>query len=433
MSENGANYWDPRRRQSRRQVIRRGALGAVGLWLVACGAPAAPTARGGPAAPPARLGGTIRTGTTANERNLDPQQLNGGDGSHGSSNCYNQLLTFKWGPDVKVPAYIVIGDLAQSWTQADDLTYTFKLRPDVKWHNIAPVNGRELVADDVVYSCQRIRELKSFSPLLAGITKMDAVDKSTLKLTLEKPNADLLANLASYYLKIVAGEAVAVNGSLDNGPTIGTGPWIQDEFVPQGKFTAKRNPDYFIKDLPYADRFESIRTAGDITLIVNGFRSGNLDVAGSGLTTDHYDELSKAITKLKVTWMGLDRAADELGLNANFAPFKNKKVRQAIRKAIDWDAQVALNKGRAIITSGVALPAPEWDLPQDELKKARTRDVAGAKALLKEAGFENGFDLKFVVPNYLAGAARAGRVVPRSRPAGDPGIIHATTERRHHR
>src|SRR5439155_1888846 len=120
----------------------------------ATGAPGAPTApaSGAPASPAAvtpKRGGTIRTGTTAVERNLDPEQLNGGHGSHGSSNCYNQLLTFKWGPDVKVPAYIVTSDLAESWTQTDDLTYVFKLRQGVKWHNLKPVNGRELVADDI--------------------------------------------------------------------------------------------------------------------------------------------------------------------------------------------------------------------------------------------------------------------------------------------
>src|SRR5262249_33736521 len=155
------------------------------------------------------------------------------------------------------------------------------------------VNGRELVADDVIYSYERTRELKVNAALLAGITKMEAPDKYTLKLTLDKPNADLLTSLADYTQKIVAKEAVAVNGNLDNGPTIGTGPWIFESFVPMQVFKAKRNPDYFLKGLPYADALEANRFA-DVSVIVNGFRSGNLNCVGNGLTADVGNDLIKA-------------------------------------------------------------------------------------------------------------------------------------------
>src|SRR5262249_15553281 len=141
--------------------------------------------------------------------------------------CYSQLLTYKWGPDIKSPSYIPTGDLAESWTQADDTTYLFKLRSGVKWHNIAPVNGRELIAEDIIYSYERVRELKSQAGFLAGITKMEAVDKLTLKLTLDKPNPDVLDNLAQNKLSIVARERVEqTGGKLDESPLIGSGPFI---------------------------------------------------------------------------------------------------------------------------------------------------------------------------------------------------------------
>src|SRR5207249_145673 len=126
--------------------VGAGTLGAVSIGIAGCTgsgtspAAAVPTATsagapaGGAAPQPAatasgptpKYGGTFKTGTTTIERNLDPHVSNGGGGSHGASNCYNQLITKKWGPDVKpVPAHIPAPDLAESWTQPDDLTYLF--------------------------------------------------------------------------------------------------------------------------------------------------------------------------------------------------------------------------------------------------------------------------------------------------------------------
>jgi peptide/nickel transport system substrate-binding protein len=418
-----SDYWTShvaRARVSRRRVLRggAGAVGVVSLGLAGCtsttvaptaapaatqaagaaGATAAPAATGTPARAP-KYGGTVRTSTSSLERNLDPQALNGGHGSHGSAACYNQLVAFRFGPDVKAPSYLVGPDLAESWTQPDETTYIFKLRGGVKWHNIAPVNGRELVAEDITYSYDRIRQLGAYTSLLAGITRQEAVDRSTVRLTLDKPNPDLLPNLASYYLKIVAREAVAVNGNLDNGPTIGTGPWIEEVFEPGQRYAGKRNPDYFIKGTPYTDRFESLRFATDPTLNINGFRAGTLDIIGG--TPDIADEAAKANPNIKQMYVPLDRSADELGLNTKFEPFRNKRVRQAVRKAIDWDAFPGLVKGKASISSGLSLPSLEWDLPQDELKRSRTRDLAGARQLLREAGLESGFEIKIVAPTYL--------------------------------
>src|SRR5947209_1830532 len=136
MDDRGAGYRSAGRRLSRRRVLGAGALGVIGLGVGACtsttetptpapgatsAAPAgSPTPRAGGAPPPAasrptpKYGGTIKTGTTSAERSLDPHVSNGGAGSHGSMNCYNQLLCYKWGPDVKPPSYVVIGDLAES-------------------------------------------------------------------------------------------------------------------------------------------------------------------------------------------------------------------------------------------------------------------------------------------------------------------------------
>jgi peptide/nickel transport system substrate-binding protein len=238
-NESGSLYWQ-RRRISRRRLLGGAAVGVVGFGLAGCAGPAATAPTAAPAGVPAgaapaataqptvaaaKRGGTLKLSFSTTARNLDPHGPGGLSwGSNGPYICYSQLLTYKWGPEIKAPSYIPTGDLAESWDQPDETTYVFKLRPGVKWHNLPPVNGRELVAEDVVYSYQRIRDLKVYAGFLAGIIKSDAVDKATLKLTLDKPNADLLNSLAQQSLVIVAKErAEQTGGSLEELPVIGSG------------------------------------------------------------------------------------------------------------------------------------------------------------------------------------------------------------------
>jgi ABC-type transport system substrate-binding protein len=404
------------RRVSRRNVLRGGAVGVVGLGLAGCGTnpapPAAPTATSVGAAAPAaapspaaaapKYGGTLKTNATFAERNMDPHVANGAI-AIGNVLCYSQLLTYKWGKDIPPLQYTPGPDLAESWTQPDETTYVFKLRPGVKFHNIAPVNGRELVADDVVFSFQRIRDLKSFASQLAGVTKFEAPDPSTVKLTLDKPNADLLINLCFWNLKVVAKEAVAVTGNLEQPPVIGTGPWLFDKWVPNQLVALKRNPDYFLKGRPYADAFESYRTT-DPSALVESFRGGAINVLGSGLTAEPGQTILKSLPKTQAIWIPQDRSQTEMGLKVTVEPFGDIRVRQAINKAIDRKAIIeTIFLGRAAYSSGVPMPGPDWNLPQAELGRLMARDVEGAKKLMKDAGKESGFDLEVIVPTYLAG------------------------------
>jgi ABC-type transport system substrate-binding protein len=73
---------------------------------------------------------------------------------------HNRLLKHKAGPSVSPGTFALEGDLAESWTQSDEITYVFRLRKGVRWHNKPPVNGRELTAEDVVYSAERFRTVK---------------------------------------------------------------------------------------------------------------------------------------------------------------------------------------------------------------------------------------------------------------------------------
>jgi ABC-type transport system substrate-binding protein len=415
-------------RVGRRRLLRGGAVGALGVtaWGMAGCSPAAPapaptpvTAAGAPPAPTApptagapspvatrvtaKYGGKFTSMATATSRDLDPHKGGLTGAALSGAMCYSQLLMFKWGADAPPPSYVPIGDLAESWTQPDDVTYVFKLRPGVKWHNVPPVNGRELVADDIVYSYQRLRDLKVSASLLTGLAKMETPDRTTLKLTLDKPNPDFLLGLADFRAKVVARELVERNGDLTGPPVIGSGPWLYEDYVAGQRFAARRNPDYYLKGRPYADSIETF-VAADGSALTNALRTKAANVIGSGLATQAANDLLKSIPGLQAQWIMLDANPDELGVRVTEEPFSDLRVRQAIDKAIDRKAAIdGIFGGRAVLSAGIVLPSLDWALPAAELQRLRARDVEGAKRLIKEAGKEAGFDVECVVPTYRSG------------------------------
>ena len=112
---------------------------------------------------------------------------------------HSRLLKYKAGPSVAPGVFPIEGDIAESWTQPNETTYVFKLRPGVRWHAKPPVNGRELTADDVVYSVERFRTIKGNANayMLSSLDKVEALDKYTVRFTLKEPFVwflDMIAN-----------------------------------------------------------------------------------------------------------------------------------------------------------------------------------------------------------------------------------------------
>jgi peptide/nickel transport system substrate-binding protein len=168
------------------------------------------------AAPRAARGQTPKRGGTLSLRLWDPPHwdphLTVSYKTHiAHSFTHNRLVKHRAGPGVQPGTFPIEGDLAESWTQPNENTYVFKLRRGVRWHNKAPVNGRELTADDVVYTLERFRTVKGNANayMLAALDRVEAPDKYTVKFTLKEPYAwflDILAN--PHAVCIVARECV---------------------------------------------------------------------------------------------------------------------------------------------------------------------------------------------------------------------------------
>jgi peptide/nickel transport system substrate-binding protein len=412
------------RRFSRRRALAGGATGVVSLAgmaaLGACASPSAPAANnappasaptsgpaaGAPAATPtaaAKYGGTFSFAVGSSDQpHLDPHQTNSFQYHvRGAGVAYSQLLRYKSGPGVQFPIFAPEPDLAQSYEQPDDLTYTFKLRQGVKFQNKSPVNGRELVADDVVKSYQRQVAEKINAGLFEGMDKVEAVDKYTVRVKMARPNADFIWGVTSTSSKIIPPEILEGRPDLKEGPVIGSGPFIFDKWDKGSLVSLVRNPDYYEKGLPYVDRLQLFRIPDPATLL-SSIRGKQLDVGSVGLSSADIDGLVKANPQMQVIKQpGFFRF--EVQLRSDRPPFDDLRVRQAISKAIDRTEIVnTVLGGGADIGTGLNVPSADWLLPDAEVKKLLTYDPDGARALLKQAGKEN-LTVECVVGDYLSG------------------------------
>ncbi len=130
--------------------------------------------------------------------------------------------------------------------QPDGLTYTFKLKPNIKWQNANPVNGRALTAEDVVYAFDRLRtpDPKFTNAFIFGVVdKISAPDATTVTITLKSKFAPFLDNVAHQNALIVPREIIEAEGDARK-TAVGSGPFILKTAQTGSKYTLVRNPDY---------------------------------------------------------------------------------------------------------------------------------------------------------------------------------------------
>ena len=170
---------------------------------------------------------------------------------------YSQLVRFPNGPEQKSPTdFSILPDLAEKWTVSKDgKVYTFTLRKGVRFHPKPPVNGREVVADDVKYSLERFMAKSGFATRFEPVSSIDVIDRHTVRITLKEPYAPFLNHLAnSSFCAILPREAEEKFKDFNHpDAVIGTGPFILKSYDKGVRMVFERNPDYFMKGLPYLD------------------------------------------------------------------------------------------------------------------------------------------------------------------------------------
>ena len=290
----------------------------------------------------------------------------------------------------------VIPQLALSSDTAEDgKTVTIKLRPNVKFHD-----GEKLDAEAAKFSLERHLTMQgSFrKPELAAIDTVEVVDPLTIRLNLKTPFSPLIAQLTDRAGMMVPPKAAKEAGDRFGLKPVCAGPYKFVERVQQDRIVVEKFADYWNKDNIHIDKITYLPIV-DSTVRLANLRSGGLDLLERLNATDiaavKSDPKLKLSTALELGYLGItlnvangEKSKGPLGQSA--------RVRQALELAIDRDA---INQ---VVFNGEFVPGNQWVNPEHAYYQKSLpvpkRDLAKAKALLKEAGVTGPLTVDFMVP-----------------------------------
>ncbi len=192
--------------------------------------------------------------------------------------CYtsNKLTRAQLGANADPFRVNIEADLAESWEVSDDgQKHTFNLRQGVKFHNKAPVDGREFVAKDVVDTVAMYSE-GSQADVFSMVESVETPDDYTVVFNLDQPLTDFPVNIAAW--SFIYPSELVEDTELRQEVSIGTGPFMQDRWIRGERSSFSANPDYFEEGLPYLDGVEALV-------------QDDLAAQRSGFTTDNYFHL----------------------------------------------------------------------------------------------------------------------------------------------
>ncbi len=289
--------------------------------------------------------------------------------------AYSRLLRISVGSEHFQPSLSLECDLCASWKLTPELAYEFRLRPDVRWQNVAPVNGRMLVAEDLAYSYTRLRTpgwpgAARFAD--RGIGEIEVRDDHTLRVKLNFMDSDALLALADGHSKIVAPEVVNQYSGLKQAPVIGTGPWVWEPMPNGASAHFSRNPAYFEPGRPYLDGLtvKTVKSPG-LPASVNLerialFRAGLVDVMVVPPTD--WAQLRQSSLEFNARISQQPEIGVVMSLNTQAPPLDRLPVRRAVFKAVDPWEYVDVNwSGQGSVGLGMPLPGPDWQLGRAEM------------------------------------------------------------------
>lgn len=347
-----------------------------------------------------KSGGIFRTYITGDLQagGLDPAKFTGLNEWGIAIDIYNGLVQF----DEK---NVIAADLAERWSVSPDgKIYTFTLRRGVKF-----TNDREVTAQDVKYSIERIMDPATKSPntwifegVIKGATDMEegkakeisgirVPDRYTIQFTLEQPLGHFLALLTMPQAFVLPREEVERWGADYVSHPVGSGPFILQEWRRQDRLILKANPNYFA-GRPYLDGQE-IRIIPESATAEAEFKTGRLDVLGVPDAT--FTQWVNDPTWKPRIMKGAEMNIYYLGFNLKKKPFDDVRVRRAFAYAIPRKQILeSIFNGRGAIAHGPIPPG----LPGYNAKiPSLPTDPSKAKALLREAGYGDGLEAELLL------------------------------------
>ena len=325
----------------------------------------------------------LRVRIGADMTGLDPAKLFNIENQTISNHIYNGLVRYEYEKSGGI-----VPDLAEKWDlSADGKTYTFYLRKGVKWHK----GYGELSADDVKFSYDRVLDPATASRYKGEfklVETIEAVDPHTVRIRLKSKYPGFLNKVAGYNQGfVVSRKAMEKLGDQYATNPIGTGPFVFDSWSPKNQVILVANKDYF-QGAPKLDRIV-FRLIQEETTAEIALQRGEIDVFYALQSAEVIGRLAK-VQGITVHRRTANHTINMV-LNATYEPLGKPQVRRAIAHAVNLKAM------REVYFNGLK-GQPNWVLTSsfEESAKELTEwpyDPEKAKALLREAGYPNGFKL----------------------------------------
>jgi len=400
-----------RNRFTRRRVLSS-AMAGIAAASAACGQSQRPKQTGGAQAPSGQpqTGGSLTSWlVTGNLPSLDPQQTPSAWTMYSCGAVLSRILRFQTGQDTKIGEdRNVEGDLGASVESPDAITWTVKLRPDAKFHNVAPVDGHAVEAEDVKASFTRAfgqakNPFRGFLGTIMDPSQIEAPARDTVVFKLKYPYSPFRKALASTnYGWIFPREALA--GDYDPATLmIGSGPFLFDHLTPDVEVAFRRNAAWFEKGRPYLDtlRYPIIPDSAQRSAQFSG---GHLDILQAPI--NDLETLKQRTPKL----VDVISHPSSLGciwfqLGNSDSPWLDVRLRRALSMAIDREAL-----GKAVFANdydvafNLGASFGRWALSPSELPPDMAQyykyNPAEAKKLIEAAG-AGGMSVKFGYPQPI--------------------------------
>jgi peptide/nickel transport system substrate-binding protein len=371
-----------------------------------------------------QYGGTLMVRVSTNmDTKFDPAEWGGNIMAYWETLFYRDWTVDRNICDFKTefvsPEYYK-GGLAESWEQTDPQTVTVKIRQGIKWQDKPPMNGRELTADDVVYTYDRILGTGSgftkpnpfYGMAVSNLERVVATDKYTVQFKLKNPAAFSIYDVFDggfFAICIVAPELVEQGVLKDWHNAVGTGPYMLTDFSSGTVTTYVRNPNYWGYDerhpknqLPYIDTVKEVVIPDNATALA-ALRTGKLDILEQMNAFYWQDAQSIAGTNPEIQRSVWPSPGQAIQMRCDREPFTDINVRKALQLAIDLKTIAQTHYGgyvsgapEGLVSSslkGFTLPYAEW--PQ-ELKDEYAFNPEQARKLLEAAGYPTGFKTNII-------------------------------------
>lgn len=334
-------------------------------------------------------GGTLTVSLTASPRNLDPVTYTGVYESQIIQSVCDRIV------DYNLELSEIVPRLAEKWEISEDgLTYVFKIKSGVHFHSGKYQDGREMTAEDVAYSLNRSAQESALNRL-GMLDKAEVTGDWEVTCTLKEPNASFLTALTDSGNSILPKEEIEGWGDEFGAHLVGTGPFMMESFTMDHETVLVKNKNYWVAE-PHLDKL-IFKVIIDNNQAVNALKTGEIqiatDIAGEAVENVRNDDnlVLMELPGLHVAYIYFNQVK---------GPTADKRVREAIIKAINVEEMTAsIYQFGEADPAKLALPPGSWGYDASLEALVPGYDPEGAKQLMAEAGYADGFETDIYIAN----------------------------------